>query len=156
MNRFFEAKAKYNKTLENGKDKVVTELYLLSAVSLTDTETSVNNELSAFITGEFDVISGKVSNVSEVIGTEGEWFFDAVVVITEVNEKSGKPKDTNIQVLVQANDILEAQEKINKAWSDSVSEFRIKGIKESNFVDVIGIDSEVLEQTEGVEPTGED
>lgn len=53
--RLFECGVRYNKTLENGQEKKVTEFYIMDALSFSEAEQRIINEMSAY--GEYEVVS---------------------------------------------------------------------------------------------------
>ena len=53
MANWFECRVKYDKMLENGMQKKVTEPYLVDALSFTEAEARIIEEVSPFISGEF-------------------------------------------------------------------------------------------------------
>ena len=55
MHTWFECKIRYEKTMENGMQKKVTEPYLVDALSFTEAEARIIEEMTPFITGEFTV-----------------------------------------------------------------------------------------------------
>jgi hypothetical protein len=55
MNKWFECKVKYEKTMENGLVKKVSEPYLVDAISFTEAEKRFIEEIRPFMTGEFEV-----------------------------------------------------------------------------------------------------
>ena len=62
--KLFECGIRYEKTLENGMQKKVTELYIVDALSFTEAESRIIGEMSCFISGEFAVVSEKITNYS--------------------------------------------------------------------------------------------
>lgn len=129
---FFESKVKYVKIDENGKEKKVTESYLVDAMSLTEMEARTVNELSKTVNGDFDVISGKESNISEIYPNEnGDRFFKAKVTL---EEDEGK-KVTNY-MLVEANNVDEAYAYLKEQLKDMIVPFEIPAVSESNIIDV--------------------
>ena len=62
--KLFECGIRYEKTMENGMQKKVTELYIVDALSFTEAESRIIGEMSRFISGEFDVVSEKITNYS--------------------------------------------------------------------------------------------
>ena len=56
MNNWFTVKVKYKKQLENGTFKRVSEPYLLAAMTFTDAEARIYEELGSIIRGEFNVV----------------------------------------------------------------------------------------------------
>ena len=65
--KLFECGIRYEKTLENGMQKRVTELYIVDALSFTEAESRIIGEMSCFISDEFDVVSEKITNYSELV-----------------------------------------------------------------------------------------
>ena len=53
MHTWFECKIRYEKTMENGMNKKVTEPYLVDALSFTEAEARIIEEITPFISGEF-------------------------------------------------------------------------------------------------------
>ena len=52
---WFETKIRYEKTMEDGLQKKVTEAYVLDALSFTEAEETIISEMSSYISGEFTV-----------------------------------------------------------------------------------------------------
>ena len=57
MHNWFTCKVTYEKVLENGMQKKVTEPYLVDALSFTEAEARIIEEIRPFVSGEF-VVSG--------------------------------------------------------------------------------------------------
>lgn len=53
---WFICKIRYAKTMEDGLNKKVTETYVVDALSFTEAEARIIEEMSAYISGEFEVI----------------------------------------------------------------------------------------------------
>jgi len=138
MKNYFEAKAKYTKIDEqSGKEKNVTETYLVDAMSLTEMESRMVKELEQVVSGEFKVISGKESNISEIYPNEnGDRWFKAKVSFVDIDETSGKEKKTNNYMLVESNNVDEAYSFLTECLSDMIVPFEIPSISESKIIDV--------------------
>ncbi|HLU85676.1 MAG TPA: DUF4494 family protein, partial [Vicingaceae bacterium] len=63
---WYECKVKYRKLDENGVQKVVSEPYLVDALSFTEAETRINTEMKSLVSEEFKVVNIKVANFSEI------------------------------------------------------------------------------------------
>jgi len=72
MHTWFECKIRYEKLMENGMNKKVTEPYLVDALSFTEAEARIIEEMTPFITGEFTVSDIKRANYSELFPSEEE------------------------------------------------------------------------------------
>jgi hypothetical protein len=134
---WFECKVKYRKTQETGEQKISTDTYLLDAVSFTEAEARINEEMKAYTSEEFRIMNIKVANFTEVHPFENSdrWFKSKVSLIA-LDEESGKEKKSNIYLLVQANDVKEAFENTNTALEDTMGDYTIPSITESPILDV--------------------
>lgn len=70
MHEWFEGKVRFPKTMENGLEKMVTESYLVDALSFTEAETRLIEEMKPFMTGEYSVSSIKKANYNEVFSSD--------------------------------------------------------------------------------------
>jgi hypothetical protein len=136
MNELFECKVKYNKILESGKEKLVTETYLLQAVSFTDAEKRIYEEMEKLISGEFLVIAIKRANYSEIVPDNGgDVWYKGKVNFLALDETAGREKKASEYVLVTASNVDEAYATINHAFSDMTIDFSIEGIHDSKIID---------------------
>ncbi|MBB6681525.1 DUF4494 domain-containing protein [Aequorivita sp. 609] len=134
---WYECKVKYKKTHETGEQKVTTDTYLLDAVSYTEAEARITEEMKTFTEEDFRIMNIKVANFSEVHPFENSdrWFRSKVSLVA-LDEESGKEKKTNIYLLVQANDVKEAFDNTTKAMEQTMGDYNIPSITESPIVDV--------------------
>ncbi|MGM0390963.1 MAG: DUF4494 domain-containing protein [Bacteroidota bacterium] len=134
---WYECKVKYRKTHETGEQKVATDTYLLDAVSYTEAEARINEEMTAYTSEEFRITNIKVANFSEVHPFENSdrWFKSKVSLIA-LDEESGKERKTNVYLLVQANDVKEAFENTTEAMQNTMGDYTIPSITESPILDV--------------------
>ena len=131
MHTWFECKIRYEKTMENGMNKKVTEPYLVEA--------RIIEEMTPFISGEFTVSDIKRANYSELFPSEEEaadrWFKCKLVFIT-LDEKSGAEKKTSTQVLVQAADLRDAVKKLDAGMKGTMADYQIASVAETAIMDV--------------------
>ncbi len=134
---WFECKVKYKKTHESGEQKMTTDTYLLDAVSYTEAEARISEEMTAYTSEDFRIMNIKVANFSEVHPFENsDRWFKAKVSLVALDEESGKEKKTNIYLLVQANDVKEAFENTTQAMEETMGDYTIPSITESPILDV--------------------
>ena len=155
MNTWFEVTVKYIKLNEQGREKKATETYLLDAVSFSEAESRIYNELEKMISDEFSVRKIAITNISEIIPSEnGDRYFKGKVSFITIDEQSGKEKRIAQNVLVFANSVDEADKNIKEAMSGMMADFEITAIIESKIVDVFpysGMQSIVSVSEEGFE-----
>lgn len=139
MHTWFECKIRYEKTMENGMVKKVNEPYLVDALSFTEAEARIIEEISPFVTGEFTVSDIKRANYSELFPSEEEaadkWFKCKLVFIM-LDEKSGAEKKTSTQVLVQAADLRDAVKKLDEGMKGTMADYQIAMVSETPIMDV--------------------
>ena len=152
---WYECKVKYRKTFETGEQKVTSESYLLDAVSYTEAEARITEEMGAYTSEEFKITNIKVANLSEVHPFENaDRWFKCKVSLVALDEESGKERKTNIYLLIQANDIKEAFDNTNKALEGTTGDYTIPSISESPILDVFPYftgEEEQLEQFKVIE-----
>lgn len=134
---WYECKVKYRKTDENGVQRVVTEPYLVDALTFTEAESRINEEMKAYISEEFKITNIKPVNISEVRPFENtdRWFKSKVSLIA-YDEESGKERKTSLFLLVQANDAKQAYENTVEVMKNSMGDYTIPSVSESPIVDV--------------------
>lgn len=64
MAQWFETKLRYDKVMENGVVKKVTEAYLVDALSFTEAEARITEEMAPYINGEFEVKAVKKEKIA--------------------------------------------------------------------------------------------
>lgn len=139
MNNFFECKIKYNKVLEDGKEKMVTEKYLVSAMSFTEAEANFIKEITPYISGEFFIDDISRADYSELFLSEDESadkYYDAKLAFITLDEKSGKEKKTNVNMLVQASDMRDAMNKLDEGMKGTMIYYQSVKLQETSLVDV--------------------
>ncbi|MBK5719929.1 DUF4494 domain-containing protein [Dysgonomonas sp. Marseille-P4677] len=137
MQNWFECGIKYEKTLESGMQKKVTEPYLVDALSFTEAEARIIEEMKPFISGEFTISTIKRARLSELFFNDnGDRFFKAKVLFVTLDEKAGTEKKTPVYMLAQATDIDEAQAVIKKGMEGTLADYEIAEVKETKIMDV--------------------
>ena len=137
MKNYFEVKITFDKTLENGKEKKVSELYLVDAVSFTESEFKIN----AFdVLTNFKVNSIRKSNVSEIVNkidSEYTIYFKCKLNFISLDEKSGSEKKTAVYMLVDAETLDKAKALLVEHMKGTMADYSIEKIEETKIIDVI-------------------
>ena len=151
MNEWFECKVRYEKTLENGLVKKVTEPYLVDALSFTEAERRFIEEIEPFMSGEFQVTDIKRAKYAELFETDEDaadrWFKAKVAFIT-LDEKSGAEKKSNQNMLIQASDLRDAVKRLDKGMEGTMADYEIASIAETPMMDVFHYKAEADEKPE--------
>jgi hypothetical protein len=137
---WYECKVKYRKFDEtSGTQKLKTEPFLVDAISYTEAESRITEEMSVYLSDsdEIKIMNIKVANYAEIHPFENSdrWFKSRVSLI-DFDEESGKERKTNLYLLVQANNVKEAYENTESTMKDTMGEYSIGAISESPIMDV--------------------
>ena len=142
MNNWFECKVSYEKMLENGMQKRVTESYLVDALSFTEAEARIIEEMKPYITGEFIVTAIKRYKMSELFFNEhGDRYYRCKLKFITLDEKSGNEKKTAAHMLVQASTLDEAKDVLNKGMKGTMADYTVEAITETKIMDVYKYES---------------
>ena len=137
MHNWFECKVSYEKMQENGLQKKVTEPYLVDALSFTEAEARITEEIRPYISGEFTITDIKRAKLSELFFNDnGDRFFKAKVCFITLDEKSGTEKKTAVQMLAQASSLREALQVVNKGMEGTLADYFIASLSETSIMDV--------------------
>ena len=134
---WFEVKVKYTKQLENGSFKRVTEPYLLAAMTFTDAESRIYEELGSIIRGEFYVTSIKPMNFHDIFQYEdSETWYKVKISFQDVDLDTGKDKKLTNLFLVNATSVKEAYERTQESLSTLMVDFDVLNIAVSPIIDI--------------------
>ena len=140
MHMWFVCKISYEKTMENGMNKKVNEPYLVDALSFTEAEARIIEEMAPFISGEFSVAAVAKAKYSEIFFAEEDinasyWYKVKLAFIT-LDEKTGSEKKTFTNVLVQASDLRDAVKRLDEGMRGSMADYAIVSVSETPIMDV--------------------
>lgn len=141
MNNYFTVKVKYTKQLESGVFKRVSEPYLLTAMTFTDAETRIYEELGQIIRGEFNVIGISRTEIHDIFHYEecDVWYKCKITFQSDGGSIDGlveKSKKVAQNFLVTANSVKDAHEKLRSSLSTLMVDFEIPSIIKSPIVDI--------------------
>lgn len=137
MANWFECKVRYDKMLETGIQKMVTEPYLVDALSFTEAEARIIEEITPFISGDFTVSAVKRTNFSEIFWDEtGDKWYKVKTNFITIDEKSGVEKKTASYILVQASEFKVALDNFMEGMKGTLADFEIASITETPLMDV--------------------
>lgn len=137
MNNWFTVKVKYTKQLENGSFKRVTEPYLLAAMTFTDAEARIYEELGQIIRGEFNVVGIMRTEIHDIFYYEdADVWYKIKLSYESMDAESEKAKKVSQNFLVTAHSVKEAYDRISESLSKLMVDFEIPMITVSPIVEV--------------------
>ena len=135
--KWFECKVSLKRTLEDGLQKQVKEVYIVDAVNFTEAEARILDETKVY--GDVTLISIKYCEANEIVDShnplDGLWYKVKAVMIS-IDESAGKEKKVNVIYYVRAKDFKSAFENTEKWLGGSVMDSTIISIAETNIMEV--------------------
>lgn len=139
MTQWIETKLRYSKVVGNGAVKKVTEAYLVDALSFTEAESRIIEEMKPHISGDFEVKAVKKAKIAEVMATDrGGYWYKVRAMFISIDEHSGADKLTPHDFMVEANDIEEAISGF-KSEINLMIDYKIAGVTETPIMDVFPV-----------------
>lgn len=138
MNRYYEVGIRYDKTMEDGAVRKVTENYLLDALSFTEAEKRITAEMEAYISGEFQVVTEKITNIAEVVATDdlsADRFYKVKHNIITIDEKTGKEKKQAQYIIVQASSVDDARDRYKRHVEGWFADLQLEAVSETKYMD---------------------
>ena len=136
---WFECKIAYEKVMEDGLQKEVTESYVVDAMSFTEAEKRIMEEMSSYISGEFTIKDIKIAPYKEIFFSDDEmadrWYKAKLQFIT-IDEKTEKEKRSNVNYLVQAGTLKGAVGNIESVMGTTMIDYVIAAVNETTLMDV--------------------
>ena len=136
---WFETSIRYDKTMEDGLQKKVIENYVVDALSFGEAEEFITKEMSAYISGEFEVKNITPAAFHEVFFSDNDnddrWYKAKLSFIT-IDEKTEKEKRSSVTYLVQAATLNGAVKNIDEVMGGTMIDYVISNISETKFMDV--------------------
>jgi hypothetical protein len=137
MNNWFTVKVKYTKQLDNGALKRVSEPYLLSAMTFTDAEARIYEELGQIIRGEFNVVGISRTEIHDIFAyDDADIWYKCKVRYESMDAETEKARKVNQNFLVSAASVKEAYERIQESLSTLMVDFEIPSIIVSPIVEI--------------------
>lgn len=125
--------------MEDGIQKMVTETYVVDAFTFGEAEEAITKEMTAFVSGEFNVKNITPANYGEIFfsdnANDDKWYKAKLTFITR-DEKTGKDKRSNTNYLVQAGSFNAAVKNVEQVMGTTMVDYVIANIAETKIMDV--------------------
>lgn len=141
---WFETKIRYSKTQEDGTQKNVTEQYVVDALSFTEAEGAILEEMKAYISGDYKITDIKPAAYHEIFFSDMEkddkWYKAKLQFIT-IDEKTEKEKRSSVNYLVQAATLPAAVKNISDVMGGTMIDYEISSVAETQIIDIFEHDA---------------
>ncbi len=146
MASWYLGKIRYQKEEESGKLKTINETYLVDALSYTEAEARLYKQI---VTGASDFTVNSITRMRLAdlfTFEEGEKWFKAKVVYYSIDEKSGKEKKVTNYMLLNAEDITQALERITDSLRTMLVPYETTDLNLTTILDVFPYSSDTDEE----------
>ena len=138
--QWFECKIKYEKMMEDGLKKQVVEQYVVDALSFAEAEQRITEEMSQYISGDFEVVDVKKAAYKEVFfddenAASDRWYKAKLDFIT-IDERTEKEKRSRVTYLVQATNLNRAMKNVDTVMGGTMVDYDAASISDTKLVDV--------------------
>ena len=136
---WFEAKIRYEKMMEDGCLKKVTETYVIDALSFGEAEKRILEEMASYVIGEVEVCALKITPYKEIFFADSDmadrWYVAKLAFIT-IDEKTNKEKKTRVCYLVNAGNFYAAIKNIGEVMAGTMIDYDTLNVSETQILDV--------------------
>ncbi|MCI5505304.1 MAG: DUF4494 domain-containing protein [Prevotella sp.] len=136
---WFECKVRYEKMMEDGMPKKVVELYTVDALSFSEAEERIMEEMSSYVSGEIEIADLKIAPYKEIFFADSDladkWYKTKLAFIT-IDEKTDKEKKTSVFYLVNAGNINSAIKNIDEVMGGTMIDYQTINVSETSIMDV--------------------
>lgn len=138
-NFFFECTVKFDKVQETGLIKKVSEKYIVEALSFTEAEMRISNEMRQYISGDFDVTAIRrlqVADIFESQAADADRWYKAKLAFFTLDERTLKEKRTVCVVLVHAKNFDDARYAIQEGMKGTLGDWENAVLSETPVIDL--------------------
>ena len=136
---WFECKVRYEKSGEDGTPKKVAETYVVDALSFSEAESRIMEEMSRWVSGELEIADLKIAQYKEIFFADSDmadkWYKAKLAFIT-IDEKTDKEKKTTVYYLVNAGNINSALKNVDEIMSGTMVDYQTCNLSETQIIDV--------------------
>ncbi|MBR8759260.1 DUF4494 domain-containing protein [Porphyromonas levii] len=133
---WFICKITYEKEVNQaGKMRKVSEEYLVDAETFTDAEERMYKEMNS--RGAFIIDSVRKVRFYELfLDEQSERYYRCKVGFVTLDERLGVERKKYVQMMVQADSLEVAIEKLHDGMHDTLSDYELASVTETNIMDV--------------------
>lgn len=136
---WFECKIRYEKTMEDGLPKKVSEVYVVDALSFSEAEERIMEEMLPYNLVDIEIVDVKIAPYREIFFADDnladQWFKAKLSFIT-IDERTDKEKRTSMMYLVNAGNISSAINNIGEVMSGTMIDYVTTSISATKIMDV--------------------
>lgn len=137
--RWFETIVRYDKTMESGEVKKVSETYVVDAITFGEAEESIAEIANSYATSEYDIKNINPAPYSEIFfsgkDTDDKYYRVKLAFIT-INETTLKENKSKVTYLVQAGSLEQARKNTEEVMKGTMIDYEFISVTETKIMDV--------------------
>ena len=136
---WFECKVRYEKTGDDGMPRKVTETYVVDALSFSEAESRILEEMGKYVSGELEVCDLKIAQYKEIFFADNDLAdkgYKAKLAFITIDEKTDKEKKTSVFYLVNAGNINSALKNVDELMGSTMIDYQTCNLTETHIMDV--------------------
>lgn len=136
MPNWIEIKARYDKITESGAKKKVTEAFLVDALSCTEAEARVIEELSRSSDG-INITSAVKTKIADVfLNFQGDRYYKVKVNFIALDERTAEEKKSASYIIVRADSFEEACANFKEGMKGTMADYETESVSETKIVEI--------------------
>ena len=136
MAMYFETSVMYDKMMENGMVKKTTDKYLVDALSFAEAEERTIEEVTPYISGDFNVKTSRKTKIAEIFNLEADKYYLVKVGFIQINESTGVEKRSITHILVGADTFEDALQIFKDGMKNTMSDYEVVSIAETPILEI--------------------
>ena len=137
--KWFETIVRYDKTMESGEVKKVSETYVVDAITFGEAEENIAEIAKSYASGDFDIKNINPAPYSEIFfadeDTDDKYYRVKLAFIT-IDERTGKEKKSKVTYLVQAGSLEQARMNTEEVMNGTMIDYEFVSVTETKILDV--------------------
>ena len=137
--KWFETIVRYDKVMELGETKKVSETYVVDAITFGEAEKRIAEEMKPYMSGDFDIKNINPAPYSEIFfsdkDTDNKYYRVKLAFIT-INETTQIEKKSKVTYLVQAGSLEEARKNTEEVMNGTMIDYEFVSVTETKMLDV--------------------
>lgn len=110
----------------------------MDALSFTEAEKRATEEMKAYISGEFRVVTEKITNIAEVVttnDTSADKFYKVKHSLITIDEKTAKEKKQAQYIIIQASSVDDARDRYKQHINGWLVDVVLEAVSETKYMD---------------------
>ena len=137
--KWFETIVRYDRVMESGETKKVSETYVVDAITFGEAEESIAEIANSYATSEYEIKNINPAPYSEIFfsdrDTDDKYYRVKLAFIT-IDERTQKEKKSKVTYLVQAGSLEQARKNTEEVMNGTMIDYEFVSVIETKILDV--------------------